>query len=140
MVNLAKFYQTKEFRELEKRWDKILTETGFMDAERTKNGQRILAQNSSNAYRQACHQTREDRAEYFRALCYHFHRTNFDRLLDQRVMMFFSDGLSIKQIVKTLTELGQPIHRQTIRFIIRRFEHDCGIRFWSMKDRNLKDG
>ncbi len=137
---MAKFYQTKEFKELEKEWNKFLEMTGFNDAERIKNGERVLRQNASNAYRQADEFEREAKAKYFQNICHHVNRTIFTNPIDKFVMTMISDGISIKQIVLELALMGHPTHRQTIRFIVRRHEHIWGIRFWSAKDRNLKYG
>lgn len=137
---MAKFYQSREFRELEKQWDEYLKLSGFEDAERIKNGERVLRQNSSNSYRQAGDDEREAKLQYFQTLCAHFYRTEFPNPVDKLVMAMVSDGRSIKFIVFELSRSGHPTHRQTIRFIIRRYEHLWGIRVWTAKQRNLKYG
>jgi len=135
---MSKFYQTKRFKDLERCWDKKLLDTGFADAERTKNGQRILKQASSNAYRSANIQARETRAEYYRTICYNAYRTTFVKPIDRLVMTMLADGLTIRKIVGELLRHGIKAHRMTVSFIIRRWEHRWGIRYWTLKERNLK--
>lgn len=138
--SMAKFFQTREFRDLEKEWNEILSQSGFVDIERTKNGERVLKQNSSNAYRQADEEMRSARQEYYRNIGYHIFRTHFVRCIDCRVMFGVANGLSIKEIVEELKSDQIEVHRQTVRFIVRRFEHQWGLRFWSPEARNLKVG
>lgn len=138
--SVSKFYQSAEFKDIEKTWERLLFKSGFVDAERTKNGQRVLKNQSADAYRQASAETREARVQYYRNLCYHTYRTVFLKLIDRFVMTRRSDGVSIKQIVIEIEAHGGKIHRQTVRYIIRRYEHQWGIRFWAKEDRNLKHG
>ena len=128
----------QDLKSLVREWDLILAATGFKDIERTVGNDRVLIQFSSNAYRQADELTRESKIAYFDAICEKLNQTSFDNETDRYVMQKFSEGVRINQIVEELRSRGIGIHRQTCRYIIRRYETRWGIRTWSNKQMNLK--
>lgn len=131
-------FNSKSFKELEALWNERLVESGFKDVEKMKrNGERVLRQRSTNVYRQASQSVRMSREKYFQLIAENFYQTEFNREIDKTVMGLFAEGVSIKNIVLELKGQNISIHRQTIRFIIRRFEHIWGIKYWSAKERNL---
>jgi uncharacterized protein with gpF-like domain len=135
-----KFFNSKRFKDLEAAWEEKLKRSGFVDIEKKKkNGERVLKQNSANVYRQANEATRSAREQYYRVIAENYHQTEFNREIDRIVMGLFAEGCSIKNIVLALNEKQISIHRQTIRFIIRRHEHIWGIKYWSAKERNLNN-
>lgn len=138
---MAKFYQTTEFRHLDAEWNKKLVETDFKDAERSIGSTRVLKQRSSYAYRRHARTPNQEAKEvYFTLILQNIHTTSFDKELDQLVLSKFAEGLNNVAIVRELTALGLRIHRKTVMFIVRRYEHLWGLRFWTAKKRNLKSG
>lgn len=129
---MAKFFQTKEFRELYDAWMQKLSDSGFTDVENKAQG---LKQNAANSYRQAEQIVREAKIEYFRTITRRVHDEEFSDQVDLTVMTLRGDGVSINDIAR---ESG--VHRQTVRYIIRRYEHSWGLRIWTAKQRNIKDG
>lgn len=124
---------------LQREWDLILAATGFKDIEKTIGRDRVLIQFASNAYRQADQLTRESKIAYYDLLCEKINTSAFLNEVDRRVMTMYSQGAKIKQIIDELTHSGHSIHRQTCRFIIRRYESIWGIKAWSNKQQNLKN-
>jgi hypothetical protein len=53
--------------------------------------------------------------------------------MDLTVMTMRGDGFTLIQITAE-----NNIHRKTVMYIIRRYEHQWDIRKWSLKQRNLK--
>lgn len=137
---MPKFYQTPEFRELQKRWEEILEELGFIDAEKTKNGERVLKSRAATSFNRVSEAKRNAKIEYYSIIARHYFATVFPRQLDKYIMSMLADGLNNKQIVQKLERDGYKVHRKTVMFIIRRWEHEWGIRFWTLKQRNLKHG
>lgn len=135
---MAKFFLRPEFKDLECEWNKRLIASGFKDIEHTKHGERVLKQYAFNAYLQADDKTRLAREQYYHLIAMNVAVHSFNKLLDEIVMTKFAEGLFIKQIVLDLNKLGFSIHRQTVRFIVRRYEHEWGIKYWTLKERNLK--
>lgn len=131
---MAKFYQTKTFKGLQKEWEKRLLESGFIDHE---NGDQ-LKQNAANSYRRANALLREAKLEYFQIIIHQIYRHGYIPPdmdpLDLTVMVMRGNGLSINLVAER-----NKIHRQTVRFIIRRYEHQWGIRSWTLAERNLKN-
>lgn len=120
---MAKFYHTKEFKDLQKVWEEKLFSSGFSDAE----------QRMQNPYRHSpSRETREGKLEYFRTITECIHSNLEINPLDLTVMTMRGDGFTNIQIAK---EIGA--HRKTVMFIIRRYEHRWGLRVWSLKQRNL---
>lgn len=137
---MSKFFLGKQFKQLEKEWQKKLEQNGFKDIEILKNGQRLLRQSAGNVYRHVDERTRISREQYFQSISYHTAITVFPKILDGLVMHRYADGKTIKIIVEELARENVRVHRQTIRFIIRRYEHEWGIRYWTLKERNLLYG
>lgn len=136
----VKFYQTRDFRQLEKEWERRLLTSGFRDAELMISHERVLKQHSANAYKQKSPEEIQDKENYFRALSQNVYLNQFAKFEDKLIMSMTADGYLIKQIVEQMLRHDYKIHRQTIRFIIRRYEHDWGLRFWTPKQRNLRHG
>lgn len=130
---MAKFYQTQSFLKLHAEWQRKLEASGFEDIE-TTSGEN-LKQYAPNSYRQAHRLIREAKLEYFRLITHKAHDDEFIGPLSLTIMTMRGDGVPIIEIAD---EIG--LHRQTVRYIIRRHEHRWGIRFWTARQRNLKHG
>lgn len=137
-THVPRFYQTNEFRELHVKWTHKLKESGFDDIE---EDEWLVKKKSVNIYGRCAKDIRESKdireakIRYFEALSCKCHEEENFSQLDLTVMVMKSDGISIKEIAKET-----KIHRQTVRYIIRRYEHKWGIRYWSARQRYLKFG
>lgn len=133
---MSKYWQTDAFSALEEQWDAKLKKSGFVDAEKTVNKERVLIQNTPNAYRQAPQVTREAKEQYFTLVSYHMgYKPPRDRI-ERIIMHNLSFGARIGEICEQLKDLGGSCHRQTVRFIIRKYEHKWKIRRWSKEKLN----
>jgi hypothetical protein len=128
---MPKYWQTKGFKNLEAIWELKLAESGFNDAETTIKNNRVLKQNSSNCYRQAPQVVRENKERYFSMLTHCMEYMPPKDRVDRLVMHYLSLGSKIREICEMIRSVGGPNHRQTIRFIIRRYEQAWGIRSWA---------
>jgi hypothetical protein len=120
------FWNTKEFKEIQKKWDDVLESNGFNDIEQTIKNERVLKQQSTNAYRQAVDVVRQSKIEYYTVLGQKIAGAQFENEIDKAVMEKRSEGLKIKEISSIIN-----LHRQAIRYIIRRYEKEWGIRAWT---------
>jgi len=124
-----KYWQTSQFKALEKEWYERLEQSGFEDAEEKVNGRLVLKQWAANSYRGACPLLRENKLAYFTLIADGFHRENAWRdwievyVMEQRAL-----GATIKDICATLAFHNERCHRETIRLIIHKYERRWGIR------------
>ena len=130
-----KFYETKQFKELEQEWEQKLEATGFEDIEKKVGACRELKQFSSNWFRQAKEIVREMRARYFEKVSECFHQEIF---LEHRIMQDYAGGKKMIKIHAELSAEGFEIEYETIRYIIRRYEYKWGLKIYSAKQMNLK--
>lgn len=133
---MAKFYQTREFSKLNSEWDAILKKSKFIDHEKIKNGERVLIKPHNIEYKEQA--KKEAINEYFRTLCNKVYQTRFPNDIHRTIMIKRSEGWFLKKITDHLCARGDSIHRKTVAFIIRRYEYEWGMRFWTLKQRNLK--
>lgn len=132
------FWKTKKFREANLEWNKILKESGFVDAEIELNGGVTLKQRATNAYRQASQLERDTRLDYYLHLGYWTHNTKFPNKLEAFIMTRHAEGATIKEIVEEIKTKHRSLNRKTIRFIIRRWQTKWGIRRWNCRQMNLR--
>jgi len=130
----VKFWRTKEFRILSKDWNDLDIE----DIEVEIKGEKQLKQRATNSYRQATPLERETRLEYYCLLSSLALNTIFPNELEKLVMNLHADGLSMREIIDEIKKQGFIRERQTIRYIIRRWQMNWGIKSWTPKQMNLK--
>lgn len=135
-----KYYQRPEFRYLQFEWDKKLKDSGFIDHEVTIGSDRSLKKYALKLLSREVQLNKEAKEEYYHAISCNVLSHNFDRDIDKSVMVKFSEGLTHKEIVLFVTNQGKKIHRKTVMFIIRRHEHIWGMKYWTAKQRKLKNG
>lgn len=124
-----KFWQTEEFRQLEKEWYERLEKNNFEDIEKTLNGKSVLKQRASNCYRSSSEAEREGKLRYYELLCHNFHKeTQFKSEAEEFIIERRSQGLSIKRISEQLEIAGERCHRMTVRRVIQRFEAKWGMK------------
>ncbi len=123
-------------KELQKHWYKILEESGFKDIETMVGNELVLKQAANHHIWDKHPLDREMTEEYFRVLFHKAHdeKTLYRNDLDRVTMQMYSDGSKICGIAKIT---GRA--RNSIRFIIRRYETAWGIRDRSKEELNRYD-
>lgn len=121
-----KFWNTPQFKELQYEWYDKLQAFGHNDIE--LDGE--IKQNAPNSYRQACKIAREAKLEYHLLLTHYLNEKELDNDVDDLVMTWLSEGRKIKDICEELMRIGERCHRDTVRFIKRKYENRWGIRKW----------
>jgi hypothetical protein len=131
-------FDSEEFKELSKQWDKKLEENEFKDAEFTDStGFRnlreptvILTEDIINlSAKELYYQMVSEKAETYA----------FNDPADKMIMSLAAEGKFNTEIRARLENMGFKIHGMTIMYKKRRFEHLWKIRSWTMKQMNLKE-
>lgn len=130
----------QEFKQLQSEWYDLLEKSGFKDIEEHKDGEPILSQTASCCYRGADEFEREMKSQYFRTIAQAVHDENtvFRNEIDRYILVRHAEGAKIKDIKLELMALGGYRCRNSICFIIRRYEAAWGIRYYDDKKLNIK--
>lgn len=118
-----KFWQTSQFKSLQKVWEQKLRDSGFKDAE--ADGK--LRQNAANSYRTKELAVIESKQSYYEVLGQKYHEEQFKDQVDAYVIERRSQGVSLIQIRQELKSQGKKNGRETIRKIIRFYERKWRI-------------
>ncbi len=135
---MPKYWQKMSFKQLEQEWNEKLKESGFIDAEVRVGEERVLIQQASNSYRQAPRIVREAKEEYYTIVNQKMDECPPRDRVERIVMYYVALGAKIKEICNELKETGERCHRQTVSFIIRKYEAKWKIRNWTEQDLNPK--
>lgn len=113
-----------EFEALKRDWYSKLKETGFKDIEETQGP---VVPSHVRYYSLT--------DDYYISISKFVNAedTVFKSELEKFVMLRHSEGAKKADIVRELTERGTPRYKESIRFIIRRYEMKWGIRRYSDK-------
>jgi len=132
---MAKFWQTKSFKQLNEAWGKKLKESGFKDAEKNE---RFLKQKASYSYRRKyiTEEMREAKRQYFGLINENIGKElGFHDDSDRFIMEKTGEGWKIREISEALKSAGMKKHnRDTIRYIRRRYENKWGIKNWTQNE------
>lgn len=130
---MSKPWGGDKFKKLERKWNDKLAKSGFIDAEVTIDGERKLKQYACNIFERS--NTKKEyisqKMLYYELLTQHAFHHKFTNQTDKIIMELASNGARPIEIVKRLKKIGKKIHRHTVRFIIRRYEHLWKIKFWT---------
>lgn len=114
-------------------WQERLKESGFYDFE--IEGEKINARiNESDKISK----TKQNDIFYYSEISAFAQKNKFNNDSYKRIMELRSEGFGISEILRKLLEENIKINRETIRYIIRRFEFKWGIRAWTLKEMNIK--
>lgn len=117
-----KFHETEEFKKQKKDWYQKLKESGFKDIEVVVGNEEKLRQYSKGY-------ANNDKLDYYQALTYYVSSESFDNETDEFIMIRCSNGTKIKDISDELKKNSKKrSHRETIRYIIRKYEVRWGIK------------
>lgn len=129
---MSKWYKSREFKEIEEEWYKKLKDTGFQDIEYMKRGEQQLAQSCLNVYYQQNSISVDNKTSYFTAIRDKINEEPWNNQLHKLILSFHAEGVSKVETVKILkSQFNISIHRQTVMFIVRRYVHKWGIRFFT---------
>lgn len=122
-----------DLKKLQDEWYEKLSESGFKDIEAVVGGHSLL---KKRAYR--CYGTQdllfiELKIQYYRqiGLIANDQFTIFRDEIDRFILIRHSEGARAKDIVEDLKIIGKTKARNTIRFIIRRYEMAWGLKFYN---------
>ena len=136
---MAKYWLAKGFKELQKEWYRKVEVDGlYTDIEKVVGGESVLVQRASNAYRQASQVVRQNKLRYYQLLASHVNEEKWDDAVDELVMKMLAEGSKIKSISEHLKKKGHRHHRQTVRFIVRKYETKWNIKSWKQSQMTSK--
>jgi ABC-type uncharacterized transport system ATPase subunit len=130
----------EEFSKLQKHWYQRLADTGFKDVEELKDGKLILTEEIGQYhYRKTDAFRILMKEEYFRAICQMVQDidTRFRNSIDKYILSRYSEGAKIKTIMVELSTQGCQLRRNSIRFIIRRYEVQWGLKSYGPNQLNV---
>ncbi len=131
-----------EFIRLQQEWYERLSDNGFKDIEEIKDGELVLQRSSAAGYRkwETSPLSRALKEEYYRWIAQEANdeTTVYRNDVDQYILIRHCEGARIKHIVKELETKGTPRHRHSVRFIIRKYEIEWGIKKYNERQLNIK--
>ena len=122
--------KSKQFCDLQKYWYQKLAEDGFKDIETDEVVLKKEADRSLSWFKDPSY--RASKVEYY-ILIEHSLRENiaeFDEDYDYFIMVLWTKGYKKSEICRALESLNKKIHRNTVTWIIRKYESKWGVRQW----------
>lgn len=123
-----KFYETERFKHLQAKWYKKLL------LESPKKSKKLFESRSTLLEFSALHNnspvTNDAKLKYCMLLSRRVRSEGFIKERDKIIMRARAEGIMIKDILVLLENKGIKCHRNTVRFIIRRYEVKWKIRKW----------
>jgi len=126
-------HECVECAELYDFWESILESEGLGEMDiKMQNGNLPLFDKDQIS------EDRKNQAIYYSLLHSKVNSEKFENQIHEIIMAKAAEGAKICKIIEALEAKGKYIHRETVRFIIRRYEHKWGIREWTPKQLHLK--
>ncbi len=123
-----KFYQTQKFKKLQKQWDEKLKAAGFVDAEKQIGDEKELKQDSNYVRRNGNLNTLESKTLYYQLVGEGFNNETFSDLTCAWIMLGVASGRRMTDIHAGLLGFRCKIEYETVRHIVRRYEHKWKIK------------
>lgn len=123
-----KFWTTPKFKKLQQVWEKKLEDSGFIDIENPQSTRFLKEAAPCHRYKRVDALTREARATYYELMGHWFFEEMFEDPVHEFIMRLKKDGLQHREISERLKKQGLKNSRETIRVIIRYYEHKWGIK------------
>jgi hypothetical protein len=130
----ASVFDSDEFKKLKRKWYQKIQRKGFIDQEKEVGQNTYLVQSSEYPFRHHGELQREARLQYYLFISQFVATEQWANSRDRIVMQSHAEGLKIKEILLKLERRGLLCHRQTVRFIIRRFENKWKLRRWQKRE------
>lgn len=132
----------EQFRALQEHWYEILEDSGFKDIEKITNGELVLRRSSSTIYStyKSDNFNKAMKEEYFRIMSQISQdiETKFKNEVHKYILFRYCEGSRIKEIVIELKARGTPRTRDSVRYIIRRYENRWGVKSYGPKELHVK--
>lgn len=129
-----------KFKALQRQWYKILEDSGFEDIEKVVGDELVLKQNASHGFLITERNLLQQQAmtEYFRLMSQKVNDeyTVFNCKEDAIILEMHCLGARVIDIINTLKSNGMYRNRNTIRYIIRRYEVNWNIKNYERKKLN----
>lgn len=123
----------KEFKKLQNKWYRCLEREGFNDIEKKNSFEGFRTYPAGWATDIAC------KTEYFSRL-YHAvndENTVFRNELDKYILTRYANGARINTIMNELNGMGESLRRNSLRFIIRKYEIAWKVRNYLPNQLNI---
>jgi hypothetical protein len=139
-----KFWETDDFKALQKAWYERLEVEGFQDSEALIGDDMLLRDYETHP---PPNEADTNRVDYFTAVREMIERTTFDREADRIILTMHAEGATARAIIEKLRlmpprsppRFRSPYShcrhcRNTIRSTIRRYEMRWGLRTYTAKE------
>lgn len=117
-------FKTKQFKDLEKEWYGRLTKSGFKDIERRDRIGKAAGRMKTGTLDNIIHSYDEHqfsvKEEYYRVAGQFLHSYKFKSALEKSIWSMHSEGLSIRNIIKSLKAKGHTAYRDLVNGAIKR--------------------
>ena len=157
------YWKSSEFKELQQAWYQKLAEHGFDDVETMVGDELLLRQHAAEAYRslrlikrkiyrsdegdivriartELNWTARHAKEDYFRIISSMAQTSEFKNEVDRIVIVRFAEGKKACEICEELKQRGTPRYRHAIRFIVRRYEMQWGLKKYTPRQLGKKAG
>lgn len=133
------FWKSPSFKALQDAWYQRLADEGFRDQEVLVKGEMQLKWDAQRAYMRMKPLCREMREAYFRLLAQKVQENGFRSEIDRLILMRYAEGAKIKLIIEELKAIGKTRCRNSVTFIIRRYEMEWGLKEYTPKQLNRRE-
>lgn len=134
------FWKRPEFKALQEAWYQRLDATGFQDAEELIGFECVLRQTAHHAYRGTDDLMRDTKADYYHLVSQKVQETDFGSAVDRLILTRHAEGKKHVHICAELALLGLRRNRKTVRFRIRIYEMQWGLKTYTARQLNRKVG
>lgn len=131
-----RFWERPDFVAMQSEWYSHLAASGFEDAERMVGTEPMLRQFSG----ELTGDRHDERRDYFTVLSQCVHVYSFAREVDRIIMAMRAEGAKITHICEELRRRGEHRDRRAVRFRIRVYEMEWGLRKYTPKQLGRKTG
>jgi len=107
-------YQTLEFLELKEKWDKILKDDGFIDIEAVDTSDTSAPFHKKSGKNAHTALWLNSKIDYFTYATYFLNDNAFDTELERTIWEYHTNGISARNIAKTLTAVGIKTSRMSV--------------------------
>jgi len=117
-------FKTKEFKDLQKDWERRLKQAGFDDIERKDRVGRAAERLRTDVMENISHTLSvgqfEIKQEYYRLAGQFLHEHKFKTSFERTVWEMHSNGISVVDIVKALQKTGRTAYKDKVHGAIKR--------------------
>lgn len=134
------FWKSPKFKALQEAWYQRLAASGFQDVEEMIGFDMVLRQTAHHAYRGTDDLMRDSKADYYHLVSQKVQETEFESDVDKLILTRHAEGKKHVHICRELELLGLARNRKTIRYRIRIYEMQWGLRTYTPRQLNRRVG